>query len=240
MHAQSLIPAYFEAINSDLTYFKDLGADIPYTKSWYYFSFLLYHNRWNDDFTLSDFQDFSSINKYKGFQFTTRSLESTSLTEPAYTDEIGKAGKEQESILEDLLSYCETLDQTVIFVSSPYSISEDDQKVMNRYMQIIQDAGFKTFDFNTEELSNDLGLDWSQDFLDSKHLNYTGAQIFTRYISKYLSKNFDLTDHRGQEGYESWDSSVLSMERKYLKLRTQELISSSETEKTGEASESNG
>ena len=37
------------------------------------------------------------------------------------------------------------------------------------------------------------------------HLNYKGNQKYTRNIAEYLSERYNLTDHRGDERYDSWE-----------------------------------
>ena len=39
-------------------------------------------------------------------------------------------------------------------------------------------------------------------------MNVGGAEKYTKYMSKYLADRYDLPDHRGQEGYESWDEAL--------------------------------
>ena len=55
----------------------------------------------------------------------------------------------------------------------------------------------------------EMGIDWSKDTRDGgNHMNYEGAKKVTAYFGNYLSTEFDLVDHRGDEKYKSWDESV--------------------------------
>ncbi len=59
-----------------------------------------------------------------------------------------------------------------------------------------------------------IGMDWSKDSADKgDHLNFNGAQKTTAYIGGYLNENCDLSDHRGDSRYDSWNKAWY----KYLK-----------------------
>jgi hypothetical protein len=212
-----------DAINAGLKYYKAEGVEMSYNKKYYYYPFLLYHNRWKDDLTLGELTGIKRGNKYKGFIATINSASYLkNMKQPEYTDERAEPENERKKVLQDLLDYCSTLDQKVIFVSSPYDISKGDQKLLNSYMDIIRDAGFETLDYNSEELADSLGLDWDRDFMDSKHVNYSGAQKFTSAVSKYIHENVDLEDHRSEddegEDYRSWVRSSSRLARKMEKI----------------------
>lgn len=52
-------------------------------------------------------------------------------------------------------------------------------------------------------------LDFAQDFNDASHLNYWGGCKFSDYLGEFLVARFELSDRRGQAGYESWDDHVV-------------------------------
>ena len=52
---------------------------------------------------------------------------------------------------------------------------------------------------------DDYNLNFDRDFQDSSHLNYNGADKFTRYLGKYLKENYDLPDRRNDPKYYSWE-----------------------------------
>lgn len=196
------------AVNTSLDYFQSMKADISFNRLYYYCPFLLYHNRWADDFTQADLKPFNKHNRYKGFVMSSNSTTPMDgLVQPTFTTETAQTQETKTAVLQDLLQYCEGLDQRVIFVSSPYEISEENQRVLNSYVGLVQEAGFTFLNFNTAEMNEELGLDYSQDFLDEKHVNYYGAAKYTAWIAKYLSQNLSLTDHREDETYASWTRS---------------------------------
>ena len=54
--------------------------------------------------------------------------------------------------------------------------------------------------------SDAIGIDWSTDSKDGgDHLNASGAEKFSRYMSVILDEEYDLPDHRGDPAYETWN-----------------------------------
>lgn len=55
----------------------------------------------------------------------------------------------------------------------------------------------------------ELNMDWKKDSYDKgDHLNLNGARKVTTWLGKYLKKNYDLADHRGEPGYRAWDEEL--------------------------------
>lgn len=206
-----------DAIDAALDYFRSQNAEIEYTKAYYYFPFLKYHNRWQSDLTLKDLTALHFRNRYKGFVFTASgSLSVKKVTPPEFTDEAAELEDSSKTeVLQDLLKYCSGLDQEVVFVLSPYMISQQEQKQMNAYTAMIEEAGFSVLNFNKASKIRQLGIHWNSDFMDTKHVNVYGAMKYTEYLMQYLKKHVELPDHRGDENYESWNKAV---ERFYTKL----------------------
>ena len=115
---------------------------------------------------------------------------------------------QRKVVLDELLDYCKTIEPEVIFVSAPYEDNYELEGKIKWIMEYCADAGFKTMDFNCNPLQDDVNMDWSVDFSDFKHTNTYGAMRYTEYMTKYLAENYKLPDHRGEEGYESWDDAV--------------------------------
>lgn len=60
-----------DAINAALKYFKAQDIDISTNKMYYYFPFLLYHNRWQDDLTIEDLKAKKEGTTTKAFSLRT-------------------------------------------------------------------------------------------------------------------------------------------------------------------------
>ena len=49
--------------------------------------------------------------------------------------------------------------------------------------------------------TKEIGIDWKTDSYDKgDHLNLHGAQKVTAYMGKYLTENYSMPDHRGEDG----------------------------------------
>lgn len=67
----------------------------------------------------------------------------------------------------------------------------------------------------------EVGIDWKTDSLDrGDHLNLSGAEKVTGYLGEYMKANYELSDHRDEESYVSWEKESEEYEKKaveYLK-----------------------
>ena len=84
--------------------------------------------------------------------------------------------------------------------------------VFNTAFDIVRERGYTVLDFNRPEMYEELGLDFNKDYYNSKHVNYLGAEKYTRWLTAYLKDHYDLPDHRGQAGYESWEDAFAAYE----------------------------
>ncbi|MCR5338523.1 MAG: hypothetical protein K6E75_08190 [Lachnospiraceae bacterium] len=62
--------------------------------------------------------------------------------------------------------------------------------------------------FNMDYMFDEIGLDEETDIGRSRHLSLSGAYKVTEYLADYMHEHYDLTDHRGQKGYERWEENA--------------------------------
>ena len=173
----------------------------------YYVPILKYHNRITaGNLTPKDIFLWRSKNKVKGYVIGPKTLTSKAQKKPVYSDERAALEPETEQTLNELLDYCDSLgdDKQVIFVLSPYSVKSGEAEKFNTAADIVQSRGYDILNCNQPEIAKEIGLDWKKDFYNSKHVNYMGAEKYTKYLTEYLSEHYDLPDRRGDEKYESW------------------------------------
>jgi hypothetical protein len=72
--------------------------------------------------------------------------------------------------------------------------------------EYLTSRGVDIIDYNTYEEVSRLGLNFHEHYSDAAHLNYKGALILSKDLADVLSKNYDLTDHRGDAAYAKWDT----------------------------------
>jgi hypothetical protein len=77
-------------------------------------------------------------------------------------------------------------------------------------------------DFN--EHIDEIGIDFTTDSADGgEHLNISGATKLSKFLGKYLNENYDLTDHRDDKKYYTWNDNITKYdderERNYATLQ---------------------
>ena len=175
----------------------------------YYLPIIKYHDRFlQGDVSASEWILQTGENETKGYVTSKSTLTQRPQQEAVYTDERGPLADEAAETLEEVLDYCDSLEQDVLFVLSPFSLKEEQAKQFNTVIDTVESRGYTVLNFNTEEMIETLGIDWDTDFYNSKHVNYLGAQKYTAYLTAYLAAHYDLEDHRGDSAYQSWEDAL--------------------------------
>ena len=191
---------------------KGMLGDISDKKIDYYIPILKYHGRLEQgQMTPGDFKLTSTKNRTKGYIMsnnTTRQVTQFPSRNPSGREPLSDIA---EAALTATLDKCDELveqkGKQVFFVLSPFCCRQDQKKIFNTAIDMVRGRGYTVLDFNTPEMYDELELDFSRDFYNSKHVNYRGAEKYTEYLADYIGSHYDLVDHRGQAGYESWDES---------------------------------
>lgn len=158
----------------------------------------------------------------KGFRINEFSFKQVSLPPCENNTQSIPLSEVNDALLEDLLEYCRSLDTEVLFVSSPFSFQNEDREKLIRYvMERCERAGFDTLDFNCEPLLSEIGMDYKRDYYDFKHVNYWGAQRYTKFLAEYLASTYNMKDHRGDPQYKSWDDSIEKLNDLIITYRPQ-------------------
>ena len=182
-----------------------------FSKNWeeydvvpFYFDIAEYHSVYD---ALADPYQWSYINTnniYNVDKSFNAVVENIPFTRPEISDERGELTKTQLYRLNELLDYCDKEELPVLFIVSPCVITMSDWKSLNTCGDIIQERGY---DFiNVNNCYDEIGFDFETDFYDMVHLNYLGSEKFTKYLMNYISDNYSLPDHRGDENYLNWDN----------------------------------
>lgn len=196
---------------------KGMLGDISDKKIDYMIPFIKYHGRLaQNDMAPGDFALTSTKNETKGYVLSESTTKQVNQFYSRLSDERGEMSEEAEVTLEEVLDFCDDCDKEVLFVLSPYSVKTNQMPVFNTAMDMIEDRGYTVINFNTPQMYEELEIDWDKDFYNSKHVNYLGAEKYTRWLTNYLEENYDLADHRDEKGYESWDEAY-EVYRDYVK-----------------------
>jgi len=177
----------------------------------YYFDIFKYHSNWKTLFMWSQFRTlfYTYPNELKGHIIET-DVGPADLPANVPEDIKEPMPAEQEAYLRDLLQYLKEKDLKALFIVSPYSAKEDEQKKLNYIADIIAEYGYDYLDMNRH--IEEMDLDFQTDIRDyGTHTNIVGAEKITNWFENYLKENYIdngialMTDHRGDEKYTSWD-----------------------------------
>ena len=175
----------------------------------YYFSLAKYHAGWKD-LTFTDFINLFPTSAHMGFFANNEdAFYIEEQPETKITDETAPIDERNEAALVDLLDYCDTLDCEVIFTVSPHSPRVSKQKKLNYAIELVESRGYKTVNFNTADMYDELDWDFSKDQYNRGHANIYGAVKFTRWWADYLMEDCCLEDRRDDENgnsYETWEN----------------------------------
>lgn len=138
---------------------------------------------------------------------------------PAVCDEIGELTEQEYNAVTELLDYCDKKEHNVLFMVSPFFITEDDWLKLNAAEALITERGYRFVNFN--RYYKEMGIDFGVDYADKGHVNYFGAEKFTDFFANYLKENYGLSDHREDERYRSWNEDAVLFENDQNNWRTE-------------------
>lgn len=179
----------------------------------YYFPLVKYHTRWKEGLTEENFTGQESV--YLGYYSVigNRKVEKTEVTR-----DTKKLTDSQKHALMELLEYGKDRDWNLLFVNVPSQLSYEEQAELNEAIRIIEENGYPVVNMNTDEMYEELGIDWNKDFRDRNHVNIYGAEKITAYMVDYLKEQYDLEDCRGKSKYKSWDTAGELFQSEYEKI----------------------
>lgn len=140
----------------------------------------------------------------KGFEWNAR-YEYLSARNDYTTDERAELHPTCQAVLADLLEYCKREKLNVLFVVSPYAVTEAYQKIYNTVGDIVASYGFDFLNTNSDIYYCEMGLDFSTDFYNTDHVNPLGAEKYTAFLENYILEHYDLPTHTGDPAYSSWE-----------------------------------
>lgn len=155
---------------------------------------------------------------YKGYAI---SADHTVYDDPSenLTDEISYETGSGLHLYKELLEYCQENEIPLLIVSMPMVITEEESKTLNALAEAAEEYGVPFLDMNRQY--DEIGLDFSEDFYDPHHVNVLGADKVTAYLAKYLKDQYQLTDHREDSAYDSWEILFEEYSKQAEKARTE-------------------
>ena len=162
-----------------------------------------------------DFIDYNNSVNYKGFdpRETTVPFERPDVSG---VKERGELSEKEEEYLRKIIEYVQGTDIPLLFISSPYVVTAEEQAKYNTIFDIADEYDVPYLDFNL--MYDEMELDFAADIAEVLHLNRSGNEKFTRVLGSYLKKDYDLADHRGDPKYKSWDADALYQRQDTLRF----------------------
>lgn len=184
---------------------QDLYPDDGETQQELLYPFVLYHNRW------SELSGKSIKEAFTGIEMTTeKGAESRiavsapgegrdTLIPESEVREVNTPGMEY---IRKFVSYCRENDIEPVLINVPYPATADEQEAANAITALAEELSVPYLNLQYASL-----VDFDTDLYDADaHLNPSGARKVTDYLGRWLSENTDLTDHRDDAAYASWDA----------------------------------
>ena len=166
------------------------------------FDFIVYHGRWNE-LTKEDYAVFAgdqNTNNLLGGELRYDvELKPSVSPDPAEGQVLDEHTVGQEYLMK-IIDECQRRGIGVLVTYLPFCPTTED-KIAAGSASVI--AGM--YDVPYINMLNLGIIDIYTDLNDIGHLNASGARKVTDYIGNWLLENADLTDHRGQAGYEFYD-----------------------------------
>lgn len=121
--------------------------------------------------------------------------------------------EEKKEWLDRIVELCRKEGIELVFYLAPYNaaVTQDEWNKLDWVEQYAAQLGIPMINFN--KLNKEIGLDFTADYADNHHLNVYGGEKVTEYLGNYLAENYDLEDHRGQDGFDKWKNCVLRYEQ---------------------------
>lgn len=212
------------------TAYHSLNRENGETLESYIFPILRYHSRWEELLPV-DFNIKKQRNCAKGYdmRYGTKCMVKLTkdqfpfLTEPL-TDEVAGIVENSAGYIRDMVELCEENGTEIVFIKTP--VSGYTHEIGNAMQKFADECGVKLIDYNRKW--DELGLDYTVDFLDTVHLNLNGAKKLTKCLGKTLVDEFNLPDHRGEEAYSGWDEDYKIYQAQLAALELQYCDESSE------------
>lgn len=202
---------------------KTINAMVePSDRLTYYFDIFKYHSNWKTLALVSQLRTFfyEYPDDLKGYVPKTEVGPCTESEFSGITETMAMPS-EQEEYLRDLLDYIKEKNLNALFVITPYTVKEEEQKKINYMAEIVESYGYNFLDMNQH--TDEIGIVFEEDFRDyGTHTNVVGAMKVTDYFESYLKENYIdslgilTTDHRGDSKYKSWDKAYKLYSDNYL------------------------
>ncbi|MGN1167797.1 MAG: hypothetical protein ACI4S2_15370 [Lachnospiraceae bacterium] len=147
-------------------------------------------------------------NCYLGWHYSTEVFPCEPLCDPHSVKEIKEVDDVSEEYLKQIIELCKEKNVELLLVNAPNASADEEQFQRSNYVaQFAYERGITFLDAN--RAIDEIGIDYSSDCMDERHLNYFGSMKYTRWIATYLQGHYNLKDHRYEDGYDHWKDACM-------------------------------
>lgn len=175
----------------------------------YLIEFMQSHNRY-ESLEMSDFYESSRYPEGKSWRGQADHFDTNpqSVTLSGETDCVSMTSKTEE-YFKKIVELANENDIALCVLLTPYpGIHSSEEKVFNYLSDLCTEYDVDFVNYNSLDYYQEIGLDFDTDYVDEVHMNYRGNEKFSKYLSKYLSDNYELADRRGDGSYEAWENEL--------------------------------
>lgn len=171
----------------------------------YWLAYPTYHQRYMEISRADFLRDDNNLLTYsKGFALM---MKTTAYATPQLATSIASSplsAKTEEYLLK-IIKLCQEHHVPLLLCVTPYAGDNIKEEAIYAAVQDIARAHDVSY-INFNHHYTQIGLDFSCDAGDTAHLNYKGAEKFSRYLGQYIKKHYDVPDRRGEVGWESYEN----------------------------------
>ena len=207
----------YDALQTDCEGTDDTVMEFWYTFPWYH---TLYTSI--DKYDFSDYENITyygdgkcsylypenDLQAYKGSTTLLNVYPCENVFDVENVTQEDKITETSEEYLRKIISLAYERDIDVCIVSAPFQrIDENMQKQVNYIKNTIcWEYGCEFLDANLT--LDEIGINWLEDCGDSGHLNYRGAEKFSRWLANKLADLYSLDNMKGEPVAESWERNL--------------------------------
>lgn len=181
------------------------------------FPFSLYHTRWSE--INSTFWDKAYPSTEKGANLDCSCLDYADglnyapvieVTPPEIINRNEANVKETtaKEYLRKIIELCQDKNMDILLTALPFSPTREQQEWINSAQVIADKYSINFLNFNEECTF----INYNTDFMDSGHLNSSGARKTTNFLGAYISDNYDLIDRRNGSIASDWNQDYADYE----------------------------
>lgn len=176
------------------------------------FPIIEYHNRWKN-LSINDLNtkiSYTYTSPTKGYKKIDKTVKAQDKDYMKKDDKIANISKRNQFYLERIIELCQKNDIEFMMVSAIATKSMNYAR-HNSFKELAKTKNLNYIDLN---IIDDIDINWNKDFYDGgEHLNYQGAKKVSAYMGAYLQETYNLTDHRNDSSFQSWNEALMNFKK---------------------------